>query len=278
MTELYVEDPQHRVPFKKTAALELVDEETEEDVTVKQTVNRRCAEVKKIMEEALGHEDETKVVVTWWQPSSLQESGEDTVPAYGELDEAAKSRMRDEVTVEISSRQKMHPSEPEELTYPRPPLRRERLERMLSPRMGHDMWLSDKRSQSVVLQDVYIPTKENTFDTVGRYRYGRRRRVKSELGTMLMETAPTAEERLAGFVRQDVAEPPPPFGYLHPGETMPSPSAPRTRKKMKTKSDVTGIFGATREKLSRTKIISDIGGMKDETGDEKHGPPASGPF
>lgn len=260
MTELYVEDPELRVPIQRmhqlsTSQLDVEGATDEAEMAeVMDTVDARCASVKKALEEIMGHADETRVVVTWWQPSSAKEHGEEKgVPQYEDLDDSFRGKLKTEAQSELTTH--------EEFNINLPQHRRRRRDRMVTPKLGQDMWSNDEVAQSAAMTESMIGPAAAQKPTVvaGRYRYGRRRKVQSDItGFIVMDAAPLPEERLAGFVRRDEQPSPVEFGMLHPGHSSEREVTATRARRSKTKSDLTGLFD---RKSRRMKTNSDITGF-----------------
>ena len=273
MTELYVEDTELRVPKKKMTEISqsFLDVEgtiREEDVSnVMEAVDDRCAVVKKALEDLLGHADQTRVVVTWWQPTSInQEDASDANEALGD-------RLKTEAQSEMTTHERFG------LQLPQPRRRRERT--LSVPKIGQDMWGSDVPAKDAAFSDAYSPQPPSKV-MAGRYRYGQRRKIQSDLtGFMFMEAAPSTEEHLAGLVRRD-NEQSTEFGMLHPGDRHASVKDLRVQRE-KTKSDVTGLFDRRSTSwLPRGKAKSDLsgldiqGGIKEEEKEDEDNSRAGG--
>jgi hypothetical protein len=265
MTELYVEDPAMRVPLKKVTelsqAMNAADvSETGDEAELAQiieTIEARTAAVKKALEEVLGHKEETRIVVTWWQPSALkqEDSSHTGVPKYEDANTSFRERLKTEAQSEMTVHESFGIHMPQLV-------RRQRNERMTTPKMGSDMWDSDELAQQAAMADVYTPQPSANV-VAGRYRYGRRRKIQSDMtGIMIMEAAPSTQEHLAGFVRRD-NEAKTDFGMLHPGDNRASEKdmQAEARRKKQT-SDMTGFFERKKNSFSsRRKSQSDLTGL-----------------
>jgi len=265
MTELYVEDPALRVPLKKFTELShaMDDADVSETTTneaelaqIIEIVESRTAVVKKALEEVLGHEDQTRIVVTWWQPSAVhqEDSATQEIPKYEDANDSLRDRLKTEAQSEMSAH--------EDFGIHMPQHGRRRNERMVTPKMGHDMWDSDPAAQKAAMADVYTPQPSANV-VAGRYRYGRRRKIQSDLtGIMIMEAAPSTQEHLAGFVRQD-KESSTEFGMLHPGDNHASERDMRVEaRRKKQSSDMTGFFDRRKSSFRhRRKSQSDLTGL-----------------
>jgi hypothetical protein len=258
ISELYAEDSNVRIPLPKqvTATLDVVDEHDEENEdasSIKDKVNERCDEIKKCIESALGHDEETRITVSWWQPNALAEHAAE-VENFEELSQSLKNIIKLEANDHITMHQLG--TEIESAAELRARLRNRG--HMITPKVGEDMWHQDTLAQQVAMDDAIRPLPP-AIDATGRYRHTGRRKVQSDLsGFLLLENVPTAEERLAGFVRRENAEsaiPATPYARYHPGErnSRNLEGAPNNAesgdenaafRRVKMKSDLTGFFTA----------------------------------
>ena len=253
MTELYVEDSNIRCPLPKqvTATNDVVDEQDEENEgasSIRFKVSERCEEVKKCIESALGHADEkTRITVSWWQPNAFADV-EDDVKNFEDLSQYLKDIIKREADDQLSMRQLGTGFDSAAV------LRNRR--RVLTPKVGEDMWHQDTLAQKLAIDDRIRPFQPAT-DVTGRYPH--RNKTQSDLsGFLMLQNATIVQERLAGFVRREhanVVQPDTPFARFRPGTIYSrnvggAPNNAESENKdaafhlVKMKSDLTGFFTA----------------------------------
>ena len=266
ITELYVEDNEVRVPLQKLEEFDKpIEDEAEASMrSAKALVDKRCEEIKESIGQVLGHADETRITVTWWQPHAIS-SRRDSVAAFAELEDTIRERIKSEANDEINA----HYITAEPTTFANS-LRRRR-DRMITPKVGNDMWTKDDIAQKAAAADEFQPLAA-AADTRGRYRYGRRRKVVSDVsGFVLLETAPTPEQHLAGFVRRENPEVTPSEGFarFHPGRMHATEEdieeMTERNVRVRTKSDLSG-FQLRRRLSGKIRTQKHVKSQSDLTG------------
>jgi Sodium/hydrogen exchanger family len=198
MTELYVEDSNFRLPRIKVKELSetRVDLEAKVDAdisSIMETVDYRCASVKKILDDVLGNDEQTRIVVTLWQPHAVHDEQEQVDTSHHSLLE----RLKNEAQTEMLTHESFGIQLPRHRRMPRN-------ETPSSVMLGEDMWANDKVAQDVAWTDAQNRVAPTAL--AARYPYAKLRKSISDLTGFRLDAIPSAEDHLVGFVRHDMGQ------------------------------------------------------------------------